>query len=201
MSIASAIAGGSGEPVCVPTLVEELYEVDTIEVSCGRRHAACLDASGLLYTWGEGGSGELGLGDRADAYYPSRVSDLDQLVCVQVSCGSHHTAAVTDAGELFCWGSNEFGAVGVSDRRRTSSRSPRARRRRSRSRNRQSNRGKRSGRACLSDSSGNNASTPQSVAVLSPRQVQKFGRDGLKVESVEAGVHETLVVTRPMGNQ
>ena len=54
------------------------------------------------------------------------VSDLDQLVCVQVSCGSHHTAAVTDAGELFCWGSNEFGAVGVSDRRRTSSRSPRA---------------------------------------------------------------------------
>jgi len=44
---------------------------------------------------------------------------------------------------------------------------------------------------------GGSSSGLQCGAVLSPRQVRKFGRDGLKVEFVEAGVHETLVVTRP----
>ena len=191
-----AVCGGSGEPVCTPTLLDELLDVDAIQVSCGRRHAACLDDGGVLYTWGENGSGELGLGDRENAYYPTRVGDLDQIICVQASCGSHHTAAVTDAGELFCWGSNEYGAVGMSSGGGGAGRSSGHSRGHRASRNRrQRSKAKSVSSESLSDISS--CATSKESAILMPRQVRKFGRDGLKVEFVEAGIHETLVVTRP----
>ena len=31
---------------------------------------------------------------------------------IQVAAGSHHTAALTDMGEVFCWGSNQHGQCG-----------------------------------------------------------------------------------------
>ena len=33
---------------------------------------------------------------------------------IQVAAGSHHTAALTDMGEVFCWGSNQHGQCGQS---------------------------------------------------------------------------------------
>ncbi len=144
-----------GEPVSIPREIRgPLQFAQIVEVDCGRAHAACVDASGLLYTWGDNTFGELGHGDREPRFEPTLVEEFnaeDDMVRT-ATCGSHHTCAVTDDGWLFAWGDNTFGAVG---------------------------------------------SMRKKGAVDTPTQVRKFGKRGLRVESVEAGVHETLVLTRP----
>lgn len=69
--------------------------------------------SGYLYTLGKGNDGELGLGNIKNATNPTKVVGFDNIT--QVSCGSTHTAFITQQGELYTFGSNWSGALGTGD--------------------------------------------------------------------------------------
>jgi alpha-tubulin suppressor-like RCC1 family protein len=90
---------------------------DARAVSCGGRHSAALTACGRLYVWGRNGVGQLGVHARADMSAMPIPMDgaLGSSIVVQVSCGSLHTAAVTLDGQLFAWGANSFGQLGLGD--------------------------------------------------------------------------------------
>lgn len=54
-----------------------------------------------------------GLGSTTVGIAPSLVGDtLSGHNVVQIACGSHHSVAVTDRGEIFAWGRNSCGQVG-----------------------------------------------------------------------------------------
>ena len=64
---------------------------------------------------GDGEHGQLGHGEGAGRRpHPSpRAGDeLSGVRLLQVECGTHHTAAVTAAGQLFTWGAGGFGQLG-----------------------------------------------------------------------------------------
>ena len=85
-----------------------------VAASAGDSHTAAITDSGELWTWGYNGHGQLGVGDTTDRHAPVKVSVNGQKI-VAVSAGDSHTAAITDSGELWTWGLNGYGQLGVGD--------------------------------------------------------------------------------------
>jgi alpha-tubulin suppressor-like RCC1 family protein len=89
-------------------------------VSCGLYHTAALGRRGRLWTWGDGGLGQLGHADTCTRLVPAMVEPLCFALArdvaaadgshkhssrlSMVACGHYHTAAVTADGRLFTWG-------------------------------------------------------------------------------------------------
>lgn len=69
--------------------------------------------SGAVYSWGSNFHGLLGLGDDANRTSPVLVSSLSRRRVTAVACGENHSAALLETGELFAWGNNQFGQLGV----------------------------------------------------------------------------------------
>eukprot|EP00904_Undaria_pinnatifida_P009747 jgi/Undpi1/5902/HiC_scaffold_2.g01176.m1 len=98
-----------------PVVVQGLLGLSVQQVCCGGQHAAVLTDCGEIFTWGRGGFGRLGHGNREPADSPKRIEALEGIPCVQVACGFAYTAAVTASGELYTWGAGENGRLGLGD--------------------------------------------------------------------------------------
>lgn len=94
--------------VAAPTAVMPLSGQPIGAVACGHFHTAVLVAAGSrstqVYTWGRGTLGLLGHGDEEDVLLPRPVAALSGLAIRSITCGMYQTAALTERGELFCWG-------------------------------------------------------------------------------------------------
>jgi alpha-tubulin suppressor-like RCC1 family protein len=88
-----------------------------VDVAIGRHHA-CAIADGGLTCWGENRNGQVGdvvhargCGEGRCVLGPTRVP----VDAVSVVIGERHTCALTRAGQVACWGSNERGQLGRTD--------------------------------------------------------------------------------------
>lgn len=72
-----------------------------------------------MFAWGWNSHGQLGL-DQSKTNYsiPMRVSYLNGIVIKKIACGSTHVLAVNDVCELYVWGYNVTGALGLGDFRK-----------------------------------------------------------------------------------
>ncbi len=94
-------------------------EADVIEVTAGGYHTCARRRTGELDCWGANDSGQLGL-DSLDTervwpsivLAPTGTTALSGVVFVRA--GGEHTCASTGA-ELYCWGANGSGQLGVGD--------------------------------------------------------------------------------------
>ena len=68
-----------------------------VKVSCGASHTAAIGEAGKLFVWGCADGGRLGLGrnEMFTHYHPRLVESLLHETCVDVSCGSFQTLAIT----------------------------------------------------------------------------------------------------------
>mmetsp|Transcript_30680 Transcript_30680/g.80173 ORF Transcript_30680/g.80173 Transcript_30680/m.80173 type:complete len:731 (-) Transcript_30680:486-2678(-) len=98
-----------------PKMVEALHSKPVIAVACGGFHTCAITEAGTLYTWGGGYFGQLGHGDENDRKTPTVVSRFRDVAVHQVSCGTHHTLALSDNGDVWSWGSGEYGKLGHGD--------------------------------------------------------------------------------------
>ncbi|CAI7994404.1 RCC1 and BTB domain-containing protein 2 [Geodia barretti] len=91
--------------------------VKIASVSCGGHHTVAVTASGEVYSWGYNNCGQLGTGDTVNYTAPKRVEGgaLGTVRCVSTSCGSACSFAISQQGELFCWGYNGNGQLGISN--------------------------------------------------------------------------------------
>eukprot|EP00163_Fabomonas_tropica_P027603 TRINITY_DN5370_c0_g1_i1.p1 TRINITY_DN5370_c0_g1~~TRINITY_DN5370_c0_g1_i1.p1 ORF type:complete len:461 (-),score=75.85 TRINITY_DN5370_c0_g1_i1:288-1670(-) len=81
--------------------------------ACGARHTACLTDDGEVWTFGSNADGQLGRCDDEPYTMAAVVDELMGLDVCAVACGDFHTVALTEQGEVFVWGSNEFGQCGT----------------------------------------------------------------------------------------
>jgi alpha-tubulin suppressor-like RCC1 family protein len=82
-----------------------------VEIRAGVGFGCARDAAGAAWCWGDDGAGQLGDGaPGAQQRSPVQV-ELGGLA-VALSTGTLHACARDAAGALWCWGSNEQGAVG-----------------------------------------------------------------------------------------
>ena len=97
---------GSDTPVDVVGLTSGVASV-----SAGSASTCAVTTAGGLKCWGNNQSGQLGDGTNRRRTTPVDVMGLTSGVA-SVSVATSHTCAVTTAGGLKCWGSNQFGQVG-----------------------------------------------------------------------------------------
>ncbi|KAM4012351.1 serine/threonine-protein kinase Nek9 [Anomaloglossus baeobatrachus] len=88
------------------------------QVCAGDAHFAVVTVEKELYSWVnmQGGSklhGQLGHGDRASYRQPKHVEKLQGKSVQQVSCGGDFTMCITDEGQLYSFGSDYYGCLGV----------------------------------------------------------------------------------------
>lgn len=101
--------GSTGTSTHVARPVMGLLAVTSL--SAGGSHA-CAIASGTLRCWGRNREGQVGDGSSlAIRDAPQRVSGVD--VPAEVSAGRLFTCVRTMAGEVFCWGDNSHGQLGL----------------------------------------------------------------------------------------
>jgi alpha-tubulin suppressor-like RCC1 family protein len=85
-----------------------------VRIATGEYSAFAIDADGALFGWGSNESAQLGLGaEGPPVTLPTRIPVPEPVV--DVAGGQFHTCAVTNAGELYCWGANRCGEVGTGD--------------------------------------------------------------------------------------
>ena len=91
-----------------------------VTVSAGDKHVCAILDNGDLKCWGHDDDGQLGDGDVSASDWIKKVTapsstpvDLGAgRTAVAVSAGFEHTCAILDNGDLKCWGSDSFGALG-----------------------------------------------------------------------------------------
>ncbi|XP_040414790.1 serine/threonine-protein kinase Nek9 isoform X4 [Cygnus olor] len=88
------------------------------QVCAGNTHFAVVTVEKELYTWVnmQGGTklhGQLGHGDRASYRQPKHVEKLQGKAIRQVSCGDDFTVCITDEGQVYAFGSDYYGCIGV----------------------------------------------------------------------------------------
>ena len=111
---------------------------DVVSCAGGYYHTIALKKDGTVYTWGRNNCGQLGNGTTTDRTSPVAIQIYDHTNVLtsdgvkygiipdngnysfesagevaQVAAGGSHTAAVTKDGDLYMWGYNNYGQLGV----------------------------------------------------------------------------------------
>ena len=97
----------------IPRPVSALSSVKIASVGAGDSHVLAVTDAGELYTWGVGFYGCLGHGDEASLTTPKRVEKLQGDVMVNATGGAFHSLCVNDRGQVFVWGRNHCGQLGI----------------------------------------------------------------------------------------
>lgn len=77
--------------------------------------AACTVASGKAFCWGSNTAGKLGNGTSIDSSVPVAVTTTTGMSSQlkQIATGLNHTCALTVLGDVYCWGENTEGQLGI----------------------------------------------------------------------------------------
>jgi RCC1 and BTB domain-containing protein len=94
-------------------IVEELCGQQIIDFANGSEHCIARNSSGKVYCWGCNRWGLLGIGSQ-DFSYPKPILNqyLNNENVTDISCGNRHSLVLTNCGEVYAWGENDFGQIG-----------------------------------------------------------------------------------------
>ncbi|ETV93697.1 hypothetical protein H310_12463 [Aphanomyces invadans] len=98
-----------------PTLVVavQLLKILPKMVRCGGRHSALISDTDQLYTWGANDFGQLGVGDVRQRLSPALVTFPTKSPVLEVSLGHFHSAAINARGDVWTWGYDINGGLGM----------------------------------------------------------------------------------------
>eukprot|EP00164_Ancoracysta_twista_P004708 GFYU01006365.1.p1 GENE.GFYU01006365.1~~GFYU01006365.1.p1 ORF type:complete len:944 (-),score=268.53 GFYU01006365.1:64-2895(-) len=106
---------GSDSDQLKPKHLTELDNKNVKDICAGAAHSLALTQTGDVYSWGKGDCGQVGHGDLSITKKPRLVTALVGKRIRGISCGYFHNGAVSDIGEVFTWGSSEYGQLGHGD--------------------------------------------------------------------------------------
>ncbi|GAM25008.1 hypothetical protein SAMD00019534_081830 [Acytostelium subglobosum LB1] len=107
--------GTTGDFIFSPTIIPFFEDQCVASISCGQEFSMALCNGGSLYSWGQGTMGNLGYKVEGGLNFqksPRLVKDLPP--SKQVSCGNWHTMVLSEEGEVYTFGSNRDGRLGVA---------------------------------------------------------------------------------------
>ncbi len=114
----------------IPT---KILDITGKSVSCGNAHTVIIDINDVVWAFGNDYKGQLGLGDKYWSNHNQRIHKrhtptkiTPNSLCVSsaicsgisakfVSCGYEHTVIIDMNNEVWSFGSNEFGQLGLGD--------------------------------------------------------------------------------------
>merc|ERR1719495_465174 len=81
---------------------------------CGANHSLAVDQWGSVFSWGSDESGQLGHNQGSTTLrVPRLIKSLGTIKVSAVAAGLYHSAALTAGGQLYTWGANAKGQLGL----------------------------------------------------------------------------------------
>ena len=98
---------GSKESKAEPKKVRGI-DCSVKQIALGVTHTLLLAKSGQVYATGGNNFGQLGVGHKQAIDIPQKIQELENVNINKVSCGQH-SAALSDTGKFYLWGTGTFG--------------------------------------------------------------------------------------------
>src|SRR5436853_7110648 len=104
-----------------PVLISKLDNI--IQISAGGSHSIVLDNNGKVYSFGINNCGQLGLGNFGSKNVPTLIERLNNIIQVSTGCGlsisshSGHSLTLSNNGQIYVFGYNNYGQLGLGDYR------------------------------------------------------------------------------------
>lgn len=87
-----------------------------VRVATGYSHSLALTRDGDVYAWGDNSRGQTGAStSKSVLERPAKVLGLPRMA--SISAGATHSLGLSTDGEVFAWGGNDYGQVGVPKKR------------------------------------------------------------------------------------
>lgn len=83
-----------------------------VQVVSGVSHSCALTPNGDVYCWGFNLLGQLGDGSTELRDRPVKVKNLEEPI-KSLTAGHFHTCGLSESGNAYCWGADEFDQIGV----------------------------------------------------------------------------------------
>lgn len=105
---------GDGSTNLSDVFVDAKNLSSVVNLAVGVAHSCAIQRDGQADCWGLNGTmdnfGRLGTGTTPSRTSPTAVVQLNGIR--QIAAGQDHSCAVTESGEVWCWGDNTFGQLG-----------------------------------------------------------------------------------------
>jgi mitogen-activated protein kinase kinase kinase 9 len=88
------------------------------QISSGEFHTAILTKDNRIYTWGKNSFGQLGNESNEITCFPRLVDFFfkkQSIIITKIALGGEHSLALSNNNELFSWGLNIFGQLGLNN--------------------------------------------------------------------------------------
>eukprot|EP01087_Luapelamoeba_hula_P023179 TRINITY_DN8475_c0_g1_i1.p1 TRINITY_DN8475_c0_g1~~TRINITY_DN8475_c0_g1_i1.p1 ORF type:complete len:453 (-),score=68.11 TRINITY_DN8475_c0_g1_i1:828-2186(-) len=93
-----------------PGIVHRLINEEIVDVALGWGHGLALSSDKKVFSWGWGEQGQLGLGNYAHSPLPEEIESVRGLGASSITTGADCSAIVTESGEVYMFGRNEYWA-------------------------------------------------------------------------------------------
>lgn len=98
----------------IPSKIHQFpSHVKVKKMVCGIEHTLVLTTNGDIFAFGSGMRGQLGIGELINIDRPVLVDALAGIKIVDVAAGGWHSCAVSAFGDLYTWGWNTSGQLGI----------------------------------------------------------------------------------------
>ncbi|MEK7285742.1 MAG: Ig-like domain-containing protein [Nitrospirota bacterium] len=105
------MGNGTRNDNALPGLVANTMTASTLAV--GDSHACVILSGGTVYCWGENSYGQAGTSAETNwVLTPSPVTIPSGAIAI--AAGEDHTCAISNTREVYCWGNNNMGQLGVN---------------------------------------------------------------------------------------
>ena len=102
-----------------PQRIEALEGKTVKDLACGQYHTIAAMEGGGVYAWGKNDYGQLGVS--CESTNPKMVpglctAPLDTAAVVKVACGYYHSVILSRGGQVWTFGRNDYGQLGIGSR-------------------------------------------------------------------------------------
>jgi regulator of chromosome condensation len=98
--------------------IEAIGTRDIEDVWTGQNHSFLKRMKGDVasyFAWGLNNYGQLGTGDLQTSFIPTEIVEFRGKNIKNITGGEHHTIAVDDKGDVYAWGKNDDGQLGLGE--------------------------------------------------------------------------------------
>lgn len=116
--LGSNVGTSSSLPVRNNALFAQLHQIpgtpSVTAIAAGGHHSLALDSRGVVWAWGLNADGQLGLGNFSNMVVALQLTFPAGTVITAIAGGGFYSLALDSAGNVWAWGSNHRGQLGIS---------------------------------------------------------------------------------------